>query len=100
MKKMRDIPASVRRRRRRTTTTTLILTIAHASLSSVRARTVPRQQAANATNDGQVERMSFWVAQRALTAFHVGCVAHWQEQGTSGWGRTLLWYMPKQDIRD
>jgi hypothetical protein len=59
-----------------TTILILILTTGPASLSSVSARAP--QQAANATNDGQAERIAFWVAQRALTPFHVRCVTHWQ----------------------
>ena len=56
----------------------------------------PRQQAADATNDGQAERMAFWVAQRSLTPIDIRRVA--QAHGASGRGRTWLWHTPKDEL--
>ena len=54
----------------------------------------PWQQAAGATNDGQAERMAFWVAQRSLTSIDIRRVA--QAHGASGRGRT--WHMPEDEL--
>ena len=57
-------------------------------------RSAPSQQAAGATNDGQAERMAFWVAQRSLTPIDVRRVA--QVHGASSGGRA--WHMPKDEL--
>jgi hypothetical protein len=60
-------------------------------------RTLPsarRQQAAGATNDGQAERMVFWVAQGSLTPIDVRRVA----QAHRASGRERAWHMPKDEL--
>jgi hypothetical protein len=84
--------------RRWTTTTTLTLTTVLRHSQSVRAHP-PVCRGTKLPMLPMTDKPNVWLSGLFSTPSLPFSVTHWQAQGTSGWGRTLLWYTPKQNIR-